>query len=98
MGAYSADVISTCLYGIETDAMDRPQHPFLKSLINFFGVDITYNQLLSIIFPRIAKLLKLSFFNLTSIRYLSELTKQVLVEKRKLHQGSNVKVSNFNKG
>ena len=75
------DVISCCGYGIELDSISQPNHPVVVNAKKILNVDISFNQIMCFMFPRIAQLLKLEVFDKKAVNYFDKLTFEI-VEKR----------------
>ncbi len=54
-GSLTLDVISSCLFGFETNSIQDPNNEFIKNLKTFFGTTLS---------PKFAFLCKYSTFNL----------------------------------
>ena len=82
IGAFAMDVISACAYGIKIDSTNNPDHPIVLSSEKILGTDVNLSMLTSILFPKLAKLLRMNFFNIDSINALDNLINRVKNQRR----------------
>ena len=79
------DSISACAYGIKVDSIDNPDHPIVSNVNKFFGLDAPFRVMISILAPKIAQFFKVEFFDMSAVKYFSELTNQIVSERKKIN-------------
>ena len=89
LGAFAMEVISSCAYGIDLDAVNNPDHPIMVNAKKVLSVDTSPTQLLSILFPKVASLLRLNFFDVNAINYFDQLFNEIVKYRRGLVKQQN---------
>src|SRR5581483_8550075 len=86
-GAFSMDVVITAAFGIKVDSLIDEDNPIIlhaKKILNrTFDFKILFRIMFSISFPKLARLLKLSFIDPTIMNFFKSLLKKIVDERRK---------------
>ncbi|CAG2174563.1 unnamed protein product, partial [Oppiella nova] len=82
IGAFAMDVISACAYGINPQSINNPNHPIVSNAKKILGVDAGLHQIISVMIPRLGKLLNLEPFDIKAVDYFDGLTNQILSERK----------------
>ncbi|XP_067122508.1 cytochrome P450 3A5-like [Centruroides vittatus] len=80
--AYSIDVIARTAFGIKLDSRKDPNNPFVKAARKSVG-PIPWRFVLAILFPAVARLVRLAVFDPYSLNFFKLVTNDV-ISKRKL--------------
>ena len=83
LGALSMDVICACAYGIKINSIANPDHPIVVNIEKLLCFDTNFSVLTSILFPRLAKWLRLNFFDIQAINNLDQIINHVKIKRRK---------------
>ena len=95
LGALSMDVICACAYGIKINSIANPDHPVVHILEKILCVDNTLSMLTSILFPRLAKLLRLNFYDPKVINELDKLINRVIMKRQENGSGKKNEHDSF---
>ncbi|CAG2110042.1 unnamed protein product [Medioppia subpectinata] len=95
VGAFAMDVISACAYGINVDTLNNPDHPVVVNAQRILSVDLTWQQVIGMLMPRVAKMFKLEFFDLQATTYFDKLTNQILKERKHNNKYTNSRRTDF---
>lgn len=85
-GSYTLDVISSCCFGIEINAIKDPENVFLKNLQQVFANARSPKLFLVFMFPRLSKFLSqnglVEFFPMAPFKFLESATIQIINRRR----------------
>ncbi|CAG2102536.1 unnamed protein product [Medioppia subpectinata] len=95
VGAFAMDVISACAYGINIDTLNNPDHPVVVNAKKILGVDVNWRQVVGLLIPGLAKMLKLEFFDIEAATYFDKLTNQILKERKHNNKYTNSRRTDF---
>ncbi|XP_067135814.1 uncharacterized protein [Centruroides vittatus] len=82
-GAYVTDVTAKCAFGITLDSRKDPNNPFVKAARNTRS-PVPWRIYLSILFPGLAKFLRLSFFDPTTSQFFKQVIMKVIEQRKKM--------------
>lgn len=85
MNAFTIDVITSCAFGIKTDALKDTKHPIVVNGKKLFDVDISLSLLIGFIAPQISKLLRLEGLDRNALQYFDKLTNQIKNKRREVN-------------
>lgn len=86
VGAFAMDVITSSAFGVNADSINNPEHPIVANVKNILGFNANISIFLSVVMPKLAKLLGMEPFDVKAINYFSALTQQIVAERKKLQK------------
>ncbi|XP_067135727.1 cytochrome P450 3A21-like [Centruroides vittatus] len=89
-GAYAMDVIARCSFGIQLDSRKDPNNPFLKAVRQTIK-PMSWRTLIAVLFPGLAKLLRLSLFNPRTSLFFKDVAMQIINERKNLKEDQKPK-------
>ena len=89
MSAFSIDVILTCAYGINLSTINNPDHQVVQNLHKIMGVEFNLTRIISMIFPKLARWMKLNAFDMNATGFIFEMIEEVIKQRNQLNEQSN---------
>ncbi|CAG2182233.1 unnamed protein product [Oppiella nova] len=78
MGAFAMDVISACAYGINVESINNANHPIVVNAKKILSVDSSVGYIVSVLFPPIARFLRLEPFDRNALKFFDFLTERIV--------------------
>uniref|UniRef100_A0A1Y1KLX5 Cytochrome P450 n=1 Tax=Photinus pyralis TaxID=7054 RepID=A0A1Y1KLX5_PHOPY len=78
-GRFTNDIIATCAFGINCDSMRNPQNEFYlmgKDITSFTGFWANLRKVFTLLFPRLAKRLQITFFSKRATHFFATLIRE----------------------
>jgi hypothetical protein len=82
-GAYSMEVVIQVAFGTKVNALIDETNPIIMNARKMFNRNISPKIFLVILAPKLAKLLKVSIFDMNVTEYFKEFTLKIIDERRK---------------
>ena len=78
--AFNMDVLCSCAYGINTDSVNNPGHPFVVNIKKILNMNINIGRVLSMLAPKVARLFNIEFFDSKAINFFTQQSEMILME------------------
>ena len=76
------DVISACAYGINVESINNANHPIVVNAKKILSVDSSVGYIVSVLFPPIARFLRLEPFDTNALKFFDSLTERIVNERK----------------
>ena len=76
------DILGECVFGIKIDSLHNPEHPFALNAKEFLENDADWRRLISVLAPKLAKLLRVEFFEPDVVNYFGMLTDEIIKDRQ----------------
>ena len=80
------DVLTTCAYGIQTDALNHPDHPIVVNARKALSFNASISTIFCVLFPSLAKKLDLYLVDKNAVKFFESLTKRIYQERKKQNE------------
>ncbi|KAF8768477.1 Cytochrome P450 3A13 like protein [Argiope bruennichi] len=88
-GAFTMDVIASSAFSTKIDSHNDPDNEFVKMARKVFSSNINWRFIALLIFPKLQKWLRISFFPPDVCQFFSDVTLQIIEERKRTGQTRN---------
>ncbi|CAG2104153.1 unnamed protein product, partial [Medioppia subpectinata] len=82
VGGFAMDVLSASAFGINAESISNPDNPIITNAKKAFAFNYGFGIIMSILWPRMARLLRCEPFDIQAIQYFETLAKRLIDDRK----------------